>query len=353
MRRFRSAILSVLVLLCCVWSIACRSSPDLSKDLIVFSRVPVADPGGPDGMDSIQGRVLHAKPDQRIVLYARTAGLWWLQPASSRPFTEIKPDLTWKSVVHLGDRYAALIVENAYAPVNKLKELPGQGGLVLAIATVPGTIPHPRMIHFSGYDWEVRQKYGDRGGKLNPYDSDNAWVDKEGLLHLRIEKRDTQWACAEVSLNQSLGHGQYHFVVRDVSHLDPAAVLTMYTWARGDRFNREVDVEVSRFGDPDPKHHNTQFVVQPYYEPSNISHFDSPPGLMTFSFRWGPGELLFSANRGLPASGGRPLASHRFDSGIPNPGGESIRINLYAFGKARIPMTGPTEVVIEKFTYSP
>ena len=353
MRWLRNAIRSVLVLSCSVCLIACRSFRNPAVQLIVFSEVPVADPGGPDGMDSIQGNVLRAKPGQRIVLYAQSAGTWWLQPSSSRPFTEIKPDLTWQSVVHLGDRYAALLVDNAYAPANKLKQLPIRGGLVTAIATVPGTVPHPRMIHFSGYDWEVRQKYGERGGKLNPYDPDNVSVDKQGFLHLRIQKRDSQWACAEVSLNQSLGHGQYHFVVRDVSHLDPAAVLTMYTWATGDRFNREVDVEVSRFGDPDPKHSNAQFVVQPYYEPANISHFEAPAGLMTFSFHWVPGELLFSANRGLPLSGVRRLAAHRFDSGIPNPGGESIRINLYAFGKAHIPMKGPAEVVIEKFTYSP
>jgi hypothetical protein len=74
---------------------------------------------------------------------------------------------------------------------------------------------------------------------------------------------------------------------------------------------------------------------------------------MTFSFHWGPGELVFSANRGLPVSGVRPLASHRFDSGIPNPGNESVRINLYNFGKAHIPMKDPTEVIVEKFSYFP
>src|SRR5450432_3921281 len=99
MRRLRTAIELVLILSLSGFSVGCRSS----EQVIEFSRVPVADVGGPDGLELIQGRVLRAKPDQRIVLYAHSTGLWWLQPASSRPFTEIKPDRTWQSIVHLGD----------------------------------------------------------------------------------------------------------------------------------------------------------------------------------------------------------------------------------------------------------
>ena len=353
MRGARSEVCVVLLLSCSVCSIGCRSHWSSSEQPILFSKVPVADRGGPDGFEPIQGRVLRAEPGQRIVLYAHSGGLWWLQPASSRPFTEIKPDLTWNSLVHLGDRYAALLVHTSYTPVNRVQQLPAKGGTISAVVEVPGTPPHPKIIHFSGYDWEAREKYGDRGGKLNPYDPENVWVDKDGLLHLRIVRRDDQWSCAEVGLQQSLGHGFYGFIVRDVSQLDPAAVLTMYTWGAGDRFNREVAVEVSQWGDPHTKLHNAQFVVQPYYEPSNVSHFEAPTGLATFSFHWKPGDLLFSTTRGVPGPGAAVVASHRFNSGIPDPGDASIRINLYAFGKTKIPMQAPTEVIIERFVYSP
>jgi len=332
---------------------ACGSRWSSSEQPVVFSKVPVADRGGPDGFEPIQGRVLRAEPGDRIVLYAHSGGLWWLQPASSRPFTEIKPDLTWSSLVHLGDRYAALIVRASFTPVNKVQQLPAKGGPIMAIVEVRGAPPHPKIIHFSGYDWQAREKYGDRGGKLNPYDPENVWVDKDGFLHLRIVRRDDQWSCAEVGLKQGLGYGLYRFTVRDVSQLDPAAVLTMYTWGEGDRFNREVAVEVSQWGDPHTKSHNAQFVVQPYYEPSNVSHFEAPTGLAMFSFNWKPGDLLFSVNRGLHGPGVVVVASHRFDSGIPDPGDASIRINLYAFGKAKIPVQTPTEVIIERFVYSP
>lgn len=353
MRGARSDVCLVLLVSCAVCSIHCGSHGSSSEQPIVFSKVPVADRGGPDGFEPIRGRVLHAEPGDRIVLYAHNAGLWWLQPASSRPFTEIKPDLSWNSIIHLGDRYAALIVHPSYTPVNKVQRLPAKGGVILAVVEVPGAPRHPKIIHFSGYDWEAREKFGERGGKLNSYEPENAWVDKDGFLHLRIVRRDDQWSCAEVGLKQSLGHGLYRFTVRDASKLDPAAVLTMYTWGTGDRFNREVAVEVSQWGDPHTKLHNAQFVVQPYYEPSNVSHFEVPTGLATFSFHWKPGDLLFSATRGLPGPGVALVASHRFNSAIPDPGDASIRINLYAFGKAKIPMQAPTEVIIERFVYSP
>jgi hypothetical protein len=64
-----------------------------TKGVIVFSTVPVAGRGGPDALDSIQGRVLRAQPDHRIVLYAHSGGLWLLQPTISHPFTDIKAEL--------------------------------------------------------------------------------------------------------------------------------------------------------------------------------------------------------------------------------------------------------------------
>lgn len=314
----------------------------MSEQAVIVSKVPVADPGGPESLDLIQGRVVRVATGQRIVLYANSFGIWYLQPASSRPFTEIKPDLTWESMIHLGDRYAALLVAGNFTPPNKMQDLPPKGGPVLAISTVSGAPSHPKIVHFSGYDWEARQKYSNRGGKVNPYDAGNITVDQDGLLHLKITKRGDQWICAEVKLQQSLGHGLYRFKVHDVSNMDTAAVLTMYTWGTNERFNREMDVEVSSFGDP-VADNNAQFVVQPYYQASNVSHFHIPPGAATFSFRWQPGAVLFSSD----------TASHHFKSGVPDPGGEFVHINLYAFGKARVPMKDPTEVVIESFTYSP
>jgi hypothetical protein len=349
---------SVLRAICLVISFSfalsfsgCRSSKSGSTSAIAFSLVPVANQGTPDSLEPVQGAVLRAKPGQHVVLYSLAGGAWWVQPFSGHPFTEISADSKWQTSIHLGEQYAAILVENSYVPSKTLQRLPPLGAGVVAAAAVPGTPYHPKLIHFSGYDWEVRQISDTRGGRLNPYDPANAWVDPAGHLHLAVTRRNDRWACADIGLKQSLGPGSYTFTVLDVSRLDPAAAMTMYTWEQGNRSNREIDVEISRWGDSGSK--NAQFVIQPYYEPSNVSRFEAPPGIVSFSFRWEVGMAAFHAVRGRMGERSPAVADHTFSSGVPNPGGAKIHIDLYAFGKAHIPMKNPAEVIVESFTYAP
>src|SRR5882724_10954897 len=134
----------------------------------------------------------------------------------------------------------------------------------------------------------------------------------------------------------------------------PAAVFTMFTWdyAGSDPNNREMDIEVSRWGDPTTK--NAQYVVKPFYVPENASRFAVPSGALTHSFRWEPGRVLFRTVRG-PESGTKaaPIAEHVFTSGVPSPGVESVRMNLYIFHLVKEPLQKENEVVIEKFEYLP
>ena len=55
----------------------------------------------------------------------------------------------------------------------------------------------------------------------------------------------------------------------------------------------------------------------------------------------------------LGQSSARVVAQHELTSGVPTPGSESIRINLYVFGYSSIPLKNGAEVVIEKFEYLP
>jgi hypothetical protein len=338
---------------------ACVRSQASSQPAIEFTKIPVSEEGGPSKYDLIAGRVSGAKPGQRVVLYAK-GGVWWIQPFAVKPFTTIKPDSTWQASIHLGTEYAALLVESTYVPESTTRALPVAGGPILAVASVKGkgfiaTTPvKPRSLRFSGYEWEVRQTPSARGGKDNPYDPENAWTDQKGFLHLRITPRGEQWACAEVRLTRSLGPGLYRFSVQDVSQLDPAAAVTLYTWDDGalEQYHREVDVEISRWGERAKK--NAQYVVQPYYEPSNVSRFEAPPGLLTYSFRWEPGKIDFKTFRGRGGANEQaPIAEHAFSSGVPSPGGESVQLNLYAFGNTRIPMRRAAEVVVENFEFLP
>lgn len=323
---------------------------------IEFVMVPEAAPGGSDRVAAISGRVTGARGDQQVVLFARS-GVWWVQPLTIRPFTKIESDSTWKNSIHLGTEYAALLVDAGYRPPATTDVLPKPGGPVSAVATVKGTgnfeTRARRTLMFSGYEWELRTIASDRGG-ANDYDPENAWTDDKGFLHLRLAQRNGRWTSAEVINTRSLGYGTYSFVVRDVSQLDPAAAIGLLTWdEQGAEDNhRELDIEISQWGDRTIN--NAQFVVQPYYVPANVVRFAAPGGPLTHIMRWEPGRAAFRTVRGTNSSAGAPMvAEHEFTSGVPIPGTEKVRMNLYYFRYSPVPPRGDVEIVIEKFEYLP
>ena len=321
-----------------------------------ITHVPDANPGGPEKLGYIEGTAKNAKPGQHIVLYAHS-GIWWVQPFADRSSTTVLPDGSWKNSTHLGTEYAALLVDSGYAAPARTGTLPKVGQGVLGIATAAGKPAAPvivKTIHFSGYEWTVRSSGSDRGGEPNAYDPENAWTDEKGYLHLRTIEKDGRWTCAEVSLARSLGYGTYKLVVQDSAHLPPSAVMGFLTFddVRTQDFSNELDIELSRWGDP--KRKNAQFVVQPFYVPENVVRFESPAGRVTHSFRWEPGKVTFGSARGsVQGVIAHPEFGHVFSSGIPTPSGETVRINLYDFRHAQHPSQPPAEVVIEKFEYLP
>jgi len=340
----------------CVFLIGCRSGQNGFKPSIEFTKVPPAREGGPAILERIEGRVVGAHSGQQLVLYARS-GQWWVQPLTNQPFTKIQTDSKWSNSTHLGTEYAALLVEPGYRPASIMDALPAKGGAVAAVATVKGELTPPEIIktvRFSGYEWKVRTADSNRGGGITHYDPANAWTDDGGALHLRIANNSGEWTCAEVNLTRSLGYGLYRFVVRDSSQLEPATVLSLFTWddSEQEHNHRELDVEITRWGDPLSK--NAQYVVQPYYVPANVARFVAPSGILTHSFQWEPGEVSFRTVRGTSSrNGSRTVADHVFTSGVPAPGGELIHINLYIFGSAARPLRNQNEAVIEKFEYLP
>jgi hypothetical protein len=353
----RAIVLAVAGFISCLPVAGCGRAA-ASEPSIAFSTVPRRAEGGSQVLAPVAGRVSGIKPGQRVVLFAKSgAGVWWVQPFFRKPFTEVNPDSTWSTEIHLGTEYAALLVEPNYRPPATVASLPGRGGSIVAVATVPGTgtyTPPPRRtLTFSGYEWDVRQVPGDRYGP-NDYDARNAWVDPEGFLHLALTERDGRWTSAQVHLTRSLGYGTYVFVVRDTSHLDPAAALGLLTWddLGVDQHHRELDIEVGRRGNPNSK--VAQYVVQPPFIAGNVFHFDIPPGVLTHTLRWEPDLARFTTVRGSGArNAGTPVAERAFTSGIPSPGSETVRINLLYFRGSPSPPAGRVEVVIERFEYLP
>jgi hypothetical protein len=309
-------------------------------------------------MERIAGRVKHARAGQRIVLFARS-GTWWAQPFSNRPFTPIEKDLTWSNSTHIGTEYAALLVAPGYLPPKTTDVLPRTQEGVIAVATIRGrqlretAMLAPKIIHFSGYQWEVLQSATDSGGVMHANSASNVSVDAGGRLHLRIARESGQWTCAEITLSRSLGYGAYSFVISKVPRLEPGAVLGMFVWdpSEGGQNHREIDIELSQWGDPGAK--NGQFTIQPYYVPANVFRFIWPPARLSHSFDWEPGRASFETLQEVFGKGPRVVAKHVFTSGVPSPGTERVHINLYIFGKSRTPQQRGVEVVIEKFAYLP
>src|SRR5246127_1880381 len=346
----------------------CHSSPKNSASTVAFSKVPAAQESdykidiiedGDYKRDIIEGRATGARPGQRIVMYAKTDGRWGVCRQSGQPFTNIEADGRGKATVHLGLQYAALLVDPTYNPPQQTESLPLVGNGVEALAVVNGegaapVLPAPKTLNFSGYEWTTSAGPIFRAGSRNFFDPANVWTDERGALHLRISGSPGKWTAAELKLTRSLGYGTYRFQVRDTSHLEPSAVLTLITWdGAGTESNRhELDVQLSRWGYLDNT--NVDYVVQPYYVPANYVAFRAPPGLLTHSFRWEPGKVTFSTVAGSENTGaGRLINQHVFTSGVPSPGGESVRIGLYVFYRGQIPLTNENEVIIDKFVYLP
>jgi hypothetical protein len=347
-----------LALSLCIFFAGCHSQTAPAGPTIQFTKIPPAAQGGRERVDTISGRVSGARPGQQIVIYARS-GPWWVQPWPDKPFIPIQTDSTWGTSTHLGFEYAAMLVEPGYHPPPTMDVAPTQGGSVVTVSIVKG-IGAPQLapvksLHFSGYDWEVRTISADRGGLNNLYGADNAWVDASGALHLRITKKGDRWSCAELEMTRSLGYGTYIFTVRDTTHLEPAAVLSMNTfddWG-GDQHYRELDVEFGRWGDPTSKN-NAQFGIQPFYVPGNVAPFILPKGTFTHSMHWESGRASFKTVRGSSPQPGAPVVSeHVFTSGVPSPGQEKFQMLFYVVASEKSPLQNENEIVVEKFDYLP
>jgi signal transduction histidine kinase len=134
-QRLRSS--KVLLLGLCVVLSGCGARTRKAGPSIEFTRVPLVGEGGPDKLDTIEGRAERARPGQKIVLFAKW-GSWWVQPLADRPFTALQPDSSWKSSTHFGTEYAALLVDPGYLPQAKIDVLPNQGAGVVAVAVTRG-----------------------------------------------------------------------------------------------------------------------------------------------------------------------------------------------------------------------
>jgi hypothetical protein len=215
----------------------------------------------------------------------------------------------------------------------------------------PAVSGYGRTIQFSGYDWLIKTASVLVGPGPNYFSDagDSVWTDEDNRLHLRIRQDELgRWYAAEVVLQATLGYGTYRFIVDSpVDTLDPNVVLGLFTWNDDPAQNhREMDIEFARWGNPAAP--AGQYTVQPHGVAGNEVWFVPLGGLRrtTHILAWRPGRAAFSSwdDRDV-------FAAHVFEQGIPQPGGEQVRMNLWLDG-GRPPTDGrAAEVVIDSFSF--
>jgi hypothetical protein len=211
-----------------------------------------------------------------------------------------------------------------------------------------------RSVSFSGYEWLVKGSDGPVGPGPNWFadDEQTVWLDGAGHLHLRSWGEGCAWRCAEVVSRDSFGYGEYVFhLAGGADEINENAVLGLFTWDTAPGFNnREIDIEVSRWGDP--QNSNGQYVVQPYDSPGKLHRFPLALGGLGSShrFEWRPGAIAFSSR----SESGSMLARWRYEGpDVPPQGQENVRLNLWLF-RGTPPSDGrEVEVVVTGFEFRP
>jgi hypothetical protein len=186
------------------------------------------------------------------------------------------------------------------------------------------------------------------------------WVDANGYLHLKISKVNNVWYAAEIGTQQSLGFGTYQFWVEGrIDLLDPNVVLGLFGYAGPDGTN-EIDIEFSRWGDPDWP--NASYTVWPASStyPSVVDTFRlSLEGTFTTQrYKWQSTSIFFQTIGGHYDTNTNVIHSWTYAPSsnatqrIPQ-NSMPARINLWLMN-GWAPTNGQeVEIVIRKFTFTP
>lgn len=109
---------------------------------ITITNPPPRGAGGRVEMDMITGAVSGVNPnDVKVLIYAHAGDRWWVQPLVDYPFTPVGNDRQWRAKIHLGDEYAALLVNKDYRLPSSQSQplgLPAVGDCIWAVATRAG-----------------------------------------------------------------------------------------------------------------------------------------------------------------------------------------------------------------------
>ena len=306
---------------------------------------------------SLVGLVRAETPEDLAVACFIWVQGWWTKPAWASPSTPVEVDGSWSCDVTTTPTDAAASELCAVL-------LPADAAVPLAAGepSLPDTLWHAaldlactsrwRTLSWSGRSWQVKDSCGvpfGPGSCAFTGDTERIWVDGEDRLHLTTAVDGDGWSCTELVGTEPLGHGDYAFTLATPAHdLDPRAVLGLFTYDLHDAAyaHREIDVELSRWGDAEDA--NAQYVLQPWEADGHLHRFtvgDQVP--VTHAFRWGPGRIDWRTE-----AEGEPLHQWSYAAAdVPPQGNEVPRLNLWLIdGRAE---SRGDEVVVSRFEHTP
>jgi len=231
----------------------------------------------------------------------------------------------------------------------------------IAVALFAVTAPAAALsktLNFSGRVWTVRSGgYGSPG--TGTWSENNAFVDAQGMLHLKMTYVGGKWYSAEVVSAQSFGMGTYQFyVIGRVDQLDRNVVLGLFSYptaSQGVSGTHEIDIEFARWGNAQGKMLNySVWPTQKALGPSGNAYPLALNGTWT-THRWirTPSSVRFQSVHGHYDGNPMPIADWTFrptDIRRLSQYAMPIHINLWAIAP---PSDGrPVEVIIRAFKYT-
>lgn len=272
-----------------------------------------------------------------------------------------KQDIRFWKVVFVFAFIAGLTGATAWMYSNSTKDSSRESTLTRPLPN-SSSAATPRVINFSGYNWEVVSSGGAYVGPGKNIYSDseqNVFIDSIGRLHLKMTQLNGKWNCPEAYLLNSLGYGTYrYYIANPVDQYDKNIVVGLFNYESD---TREIDMEFARWGNP--TFPVGQYSVQPGAKSTNNTMYEmtlnSSPSV--HSFQWTPASVYFQSWMGTSSTPGQMLGSWLY-SGSDNPpaaGAEHAQINLWLFdangdGIGDAPSDGKeAEMIISKFEFIP
>ncbi len=226
------------------------------------------------------------------------------------------------------------------------------------LATITPQTAIPKTLQFSGYTWDIKNAIVFGPGPCT-WSGQNAYVDNDGYLHMKISYNNGLWYCSEVITQQWMTYGTYTYTLQSAYGIELSEVLGLFSYADD---NNEIDWEVSQW--LNLTRDNSQATVQPepYYLSAdgvtggNQARFNlTYTGQVTFAYTWTATGVNFLAWMGNSSTLSQYtlLMNYTSSFNMQKNTFAPVHINWWLVNNTDpISETGK-EIVVESFTYKP